>query len=224
MNSKHACYEDEMKLVIRVATLVALIASCKGEHAPAPAPGRAAGTEAVPTPAAITVETCQVGVRVFEHVTCKSAAGTMSLDQAKRTLAGMLDVARKAGADPHQLQIVCARMVQALVRDAPSNGCSVTLGGADRTRIKEVLDAWYAERTPVAPTGSGASDVVIGRIVAIRDAMCACADLACLTRVDRQLDSIGTLPSDAPQAAGDLGRKLLDDVSRCEARIRDGGL
>jgi hypothetical protein len=214
-----------MKLVIRVATLAALIASCKGERAPAPAPGSAAGTGAVPSPAAANVETCQVGLRVFEHVTCKSAESTMSLDQARRTLAGMLDVAKKTGnADPRQLQIVCARMVQALVRDASSNGCSITLGEADRAQIKGVLDAWYAERTPVVATGSGASDVVIGRIAGVRDAMCACADLACLTRVDGQLDSIGTLPSDAPQGAGDLGRKLLDDVSRCEARIRGGSL
>lgn len=214
-----------MKLVIQVATVVALIAGCKGEHAPAPAPGRAAETEAVPSPAAVTIETCQVGLRMFEHVTCKSAESTRSLDKAKRTLAGMLDVARKAGnADPRQLQIVCARMVQALVRDASSNGCPITLGDADRAQIKGVLDAWYAERTPVVATGSGASDVVIGRIAAVRDAMCACADLACLTRVDGQLDSIGTLPSDAPQGARDLGRKLLDDVSRCEARIQNGSL
>ena len=70
------------------------------------------------------------------------------------------------------------------------------------------------------PTGDAASDAVIARIVAVRDAACECKDAACLDRVDQQLVAIGTLPATAPDAARTLGSKLLEDAGRCAARVR----
>ncbi len=209
-----------MKLVV----LALVIAGCKGDPKavpPPPASGSAvAGSAAAPASSPPAPDICEVGAGVFEHASCTSPLGMKVLEQAKRALSGTLDIARKASSsDPHQLQILCAQLVQALVRDAKSNGCKVELADADRTQIATLLDGYYAQRTAVVATGDAAADAVIARIAGVRDAMCACTDLACVTRVDKQLDSIGTFAFGAPQLARDLGIKLLDDVSRCESRI-----
>lgn len=216
-----------MKLVASLVMLVVALAACKGDHKTPPAPGSgsaiASGAAPTPPPANATPDVCEAGVRAIERASCKSPEAAKFLDRARQTLAGTLDVARKASsADPHQLQIVCAQLVQALLRDASTSGCTIELGDVDRKQITSLLEAWYAERTPVVPTGDSASDALIARIVAVRDAMCACTDMTCLARVDKQIDTIGALAAGAPQVARDLGTKLLDDVSRCEARIRNG--
>jgi hypothetical protein len=209
-----------MKLVV----LVAVLAGCNGDHkaAPAPASGSAAAATAPPVapPVAAVPDVCAAGVRAFDSATCTTAQGTKALAQAKQTLSGTLDIAHKVSTgDPHQLQIVCAQLVQALLRDAASLGCKVEFGKADLDQIGVLLEAYYAQRTPVVPTGDANADVVIKRIVAVRDAMCACTDMTCVARVDKTIDSIGTFAFGAPQAARDLGTKLLEDVSRCEARL-----
>ncbi len=142
------------------------------------------------------------------------------LEQAKRTLSGTLDLTTKAAhADPHALQIVCAQLIQALSRDAAAQGCKIELAAADQQQIDVVMSAYYAQRTPVAKTGDATADLVVAKVVAVRDAMCACEDMKCVTKIDKTIDSIGTFGSNAPQAARELAGKLLDDVSRCEARV-----
>ena len=122
--------------------------------------------------------------------------------QAKRSLEGVADAIRKIGSGhTRPQQLVCAQGVIAIEHDTTKLGCKLPLAPEDRRQIMALLDAWYAERTPVVPTGDKAADELIARAAALRDEVCACTDLACRDRVDKKLDTIGTLPQGAPAAA-----------------------
>jgi len=225
-----AMREIKPRLLAYLATLALAIsfAACQGsKHEPpspppqtAPAPTSATPSPPPPAPPPAPPDICAAGTRIFDHATCTSAQGMKVLEQAKRTLNGTLDLTKKAAsADPHALQIVCAQLIQALSRDAAAQGCKIDLAEADQQQIDVLMAAYYAQRTAVTPSGDSAADAVIGKIVAVRDAMCACEDMKCVAKVDETIDTIGTFGSNAPQAARELGGKLLDDVSRCEARL-----
>lgn len=225
-----AMREIKPRLLAYLAALgiVVVLAACQGRNdqppAPppqtAPAPTTATPSPTPPAPAPAPPDICAAGARIFDHATCTSVQGMKVLDQAKRTLSGTLDLTKKAAsADPHALQIVCAQLIQALARDAAAQGCKIELAAADKQQIDVLMTAYYAQRTPVTKTGDAAADAVVGKVGAVRDAMCGCEDMKCVARVDKTIDSIGTFGSNAPQAARDLGGKLLDDVARCEARV-----
>ena len=193
---------------MRALIAIALVAcSKKAEDAPPPPP---------PAP---PVDICDLGTRALDRVTCSGSG--MDVAKAKRTFVGFVDAVRKASqADAHQFQIMCAQMLTALEKDVAKAGCKIDMAAADRTSLTAVLDAYYSERTKIRPTGDAATDAVIKRAADVRDAMCSCATMECLEIVDKQLDSIGALPDKATQAARDLGGKVIDDIGRCEARIR----
>lgn len=222
------------RLLAYLATLALAIAlaACQGDkhEPPSPPPQTApAPTTATPSPPPLAPpvappvappDICAAGTRIFDHATCTSVQGMKVLEQAKRTLNGTLDLTKKAAsADPHALQIVCAQLIQALSRDAAAQGCKIDLADADKQQIDVLMAAYYAQRAAVTPSGDASADAVVGKIAAVRDAMCACEDMKCVAKVDKTIDSIGTFGSNAPQAARVLGGKLLDDVSRCEARL-----
>ena len=195
-----------MRVLITVA-LVSAACSKKQEEAPPPPPAPA-------------VDVCDLGTRALDRVTCSTGSGG-AIQKARKTFVGFVDAIRKATqADAKQFQIMCAQMLTALEKDASAAGCKLDLAAADRAAIKAVLDAYYTERAKIEPTGDAASDAVIARAVAVREAMCACSTMQCLEIVDKQLDTIGALPDKAPQAARDLGGRVLDDIGRCETRIR----
>jgi hypothetical protein len=195
---------------VRVLIAVALLAACsKKSDAPPP-----------PPPPAPNVDICDLGTRALDRVTCSSGSGA-AVGQARKTFVGFVDAVRKASqADAHQFQIMCAQMLQALEKDTTKAGCTMEMSPADRGNLKAVLDSYYAERTKIVPTGDAASDLVIDHIGEIRESMCACSTMMCLEMIDKQLDTIGALPPKAPQSAHDLGNKLIDDIGRCEAKIR----
>jgi hypothetical protein len=175
--------------------------------------------ESPPEPLAPVVDVCDLGIRALDRVTCTSAGG--AIQKARKTFVGFVDAVRKATqADAHQFQIMCAQMLTALEKDATAQGCKLDLQPADRTALKSVLDAYYAERAKVEPTGDAASDAVIKRAVDVREAMCSCSTMMCLELVDKRLDEIGALPDKAPQVARDMGGRVIDDIGRCETRIR----
>lgn len=195
-----------MRVLIAVA-LVTVACNKASEKAPPPEPL---------TP---VVDICDLGTRALERVTCASAGG--AIQKARKTFVGFVDAIRKATqADARQFQIMCAQMLTALEKDATAAGCKLDLQPADRSALKTVLDAYYAERAKVEPTGDAASDAVIKRAVDVREAMCSCSTMMCLEIVDKQLDTIGALPDKAPQSARDLGSRVIDDIGRCETRIR----
>jgi len=195
---------------VRVLIAVALVAAACSKHSQDAPP---------PEPLAPAVDICDLGTRALDRVTCTGAGA--AIQKARKTFVGFVDAVRKATqTDARQFQIMCAQMLTALEKDATAAGCKLDLQPADRSALKTVLDAYYAERAKIEPTGDAASDAVIKRAVDVREAMCSCSTMMCLEIVDKQLDTIGALPDKAPQAARDLGSRVIDDIGRCETRIR----
>ena len=198
---------------MRVLIAAVLLAACS-KKSDAPPPPR-------PPPAPATVvDVCDLGTRALDHATCSTGSGA-SLGQAKKTFVGFVDAIRKATqADAQQFQIMCAQMLTAMEKDTIAAGCKLELSAADRASLAGVLEGYYAARTKIVPTGDAASDAVIAHIGEIREAMCTCATMTCLETIDKELDTVGALPATAPKTARDLGEKLIDDIGRCEAKIR----
>ncbi len=213
-----------MKLVALIGLVVACKAGDDHKQPPAqiaPAPAAATPSPPPPKPPAPALDVCAAGTRAFEHATCSSDHGRQVLEQAKKTVTGTLDLTKKAAnADPQSLQLVCAQLIQALIRDTSAQGCKIELDPSDQQQIDQLLKTYYAQRTPVTKTGDADADAVVARAAAVRDQLCACEDLKCVDKAEKAIDSIGTFGSNAPQAARDLGAKLLDDVSRCVARLK----
>jgi hypothetical protein len=225
-----------MKLV-QIAIAVSLLASCKDRpREPSPSSGSspssgtapAAPASGVPAsgapPAAPTPDICRNSYITLDRATCPTPEARQSLGEAKKAIGRIVETIGKiGGTDLRQLQAMCAQMFLAIESDAAKLKCEIPIDASQRKEIMTLLDAWYGQRTPVAPTGDATSDAVIARIAAIRDAACECRDPACLDRVDKQLVSIGPLPATAPDAARALGRKLLEDAGRCASRVRTLG-
>ena len=238
-----------MKAVLPVA-LAALAACKSAKPESTPAPGSAAETPtpvaveqpapAAPAAAAApareaaakpggpklpdpSLDACGLGVRSFERLTCKDPADVANVQAGKGAFVNLVDTIRQMSGPPgvgrDQLQILCSQMLLALERDAAALGCTLALDAGDRAKITAAIAAWDAYRTPVAPTGHAVSDDAIARIAAIRDEMCACADIPCLDALAPKLDTISLHDSPPPEAR-DLMGHLIDDISRCGARIK----
>ncbi|HSK04986.1 MAG TPA: hypothetical protein VK932_27245 [Kofleriaceae bacterium] len=237
-----------MKLALIAA--VAMLTSCKdnarapsstsspGSGAPAspspsPSPSPSTSTTTPPAttgaapaaPAAVpTTDACWIGLAALDGATCKTTDALKSLMGTRKSIESVVDTIRKVGgADPRQFQVMCAQMLLAIEQDATKLGCTVALEPTQRRDLQALLEAWYGQRTPVVPTGDAASDAVIARIAAVRDAACACKDAACLDGLNAQLAGVGMLPEKAPDAARRLGSKLLEDAGRCASRVRTMG-
>jgi hypothetical protein len=170
-------------------------------------------------PVAVANDLCRIGMGAIDRAACGSAAS--SLTAARKSLEAIVTTAQNTGTtDPHAYDVTCARLVDAIARDAAKAGCTVTFDADVQARIKKDVDEYYAQRTPVTPTGDAAADAVITKVAAMRDAACACKDQACIDKVDDQLVKIPAMPAIAPQAARDLATKLLDDASRCAQRVK----
>jgi len=195
-----------------------------GEAAPPTAPGSAAPPAAPPFAGTVdspAPDVCRAGLAALDQATCKTPEAVRSLLGAKKQFDGLIEALGKvADTDLRQFQVMCAQLLLALEHDAAKLSCTIPLDPRQRKDLAALIEAWSAQRTPVTPTGDAAADAVIARIVAVRDAACGCLDAACLDRVDKQLVAIGTLPPTAPEAARSLGKKLLEDASRCASRVR----
>lgn len=214
-----------MKLVLIAA--VSLLASCKDKpREPSPAPGPASGAPQAAAASgaaaeASTPDLCRSSLAAIDQSVCPAPEVRQNLLKAKKALHGIVETIGKiGGADRRDLQVMCAQLLLATERDAAKLSCTIAIDARQRQEITTLLDAWYGQRTPVVPTGDAASDAVIARFVAMRDAACECRDAACLDRVNQQLGAIGTLPPTAPDAARALGIKLLEDAGRCASRVR----
>jgi len=208
---------------------VSLLASCKDNpREPSPASSQSPGSGAPPAAPASgaaaetsTLDICRLSLTALDQSTCPAPEVRQNLLKAKKAINGIVEtIGKVGGTDRREFQVMCAQMLLATERDAAKLSCTVAIDAGQRKEITALLDAWYGQRTPVAPTGDAASDAVIARFVAMRDAACECRDAACLDRLDQQLGAIGTLPPAAPDAARTLGIKLLEDAGRCASRVR----
>jgi len=221
--------------VLPLAAVLLLAACNEKQHdapapAPAPAPAVAPGSAAAPGsappgPGSATTaipaadDVCRIGMDAIDHASCGSAAG--SIKAARSSLETISSTVQTTGTnDPHGYEVTCSRLVDAIDRDAAKAGCTLAIDPALRARIAKTVEAYYAQRTPVTPTGDAAADAVIAKVAAMRDAACACKDQACLDKVDEQLVTIPAMPTTVSQAARDLGSKLLDDAARCAQRVK----
>ncbi len=205
---------------MKALALAALLSvtGCKAKHdTPPPAAGSGSATGSAPAPTSDDI--CRRGIEAIDHASCGS--GAFDLHAARSSLDGIAGTVQKLGtADPHAYDVMCSRFLDAIDHDAAKAHCTFPLDPAIRARVTQILDAYYAERTPVTQTGDPASDAVIAKVASMRDAACACKDAPCLDKVDEQLVQIAAMPAGAPQTARDLAGKLLDDAARCAQKIR----
>jgi hypothetical protein len=217
-----------VRSLMKLVALMVLLAACKGGGHARSQPGSAAppgstapAGSAAAAGSAARLDICDIALTALDKTTCDAPDSAKNLQSAKKTFQGILDTAHQTRpSDPRPLQMMCAQLFLAMQRDVVKLHCTTGATDDQRATIAAALDAWYAQRTPVAPTGDPASDAVIARVAAVRDHMCACTDMACLERVDKELDTMGSLPASAPAQAKELGGALLDDVGRCESKIR----
>ncbi len=193
---------------MKMALLLGLVACGGGATAPAVGSGSGSGSNSQPT----EIDLCVLGHEALD--TLKQCNGKPTL-QAAQQFNGVLAMVKK---DP-AMQTTCAQMLHTLDENFRKDSCSLPLSPAARTRMYDLVEAWYATRTPVTPTGNPAADAVIAKVVEIRDTACKCNTELCLEGVQKSLDTITPFAADAPEVARTLGTALLDDVSRCSARI-----
>lgn len=197
---------------MKVLIAVALLAGCSKKQEDAPAPP--------PPPPAPRFDVCDTASKALAGVTC-SGSDSPDVAKAKRTFDGFIDATKKAtDSSSTQFQIMCAQMYVALEKDLTKAGCKSAIAPNDRAELAKTLDAYYAQRTKLLVTGDAAVDAVLAKVAGIRDAMCGCSSMMCADTVEKQLDSIGALPANATAEAKQNGEKLIDDIGRCEGKIR----
>jgi hypothetical protein len=206
---------------VKVALVLIALVACKGdEKKPAPAPVPAPASGSAPAPAQPSAPICEIGRAAVAGATCTKPEAGANLQSAGKSFDGLIKTVAQAQADPMQLEVMCAQLVLAIERDARKAECTLKLTGEERKQIGEVIDTWYAKRTPIVATGDAAADAVITKIGEVRDATCACKTQACLDGVDKLLAQVPKMADTAPQAARDLGGKLIEDATRCANRVR----
>jgi hypothetical protein len=190
-----------------------LVAACQSTPPPPPPPPPAHQGSANPV---IPDDLCKLGIAAIDRASCPG------LKPARASLEAIAGAAQKTTVDPHGYELTCARLIDAVVRDTSTTGCSVPLDPAMQARVAKAVEAYYAQRTAVTPTGNAEADAWIAKIAAMRDTACACKDQACIDQADAQLVKIEAMPGAASQAARDLATQLLDDAARCAQRVKMG--
>ena len=198
------------------SALIVIAACGGGGNTSAPTTGSGSGSGSTMT----ATDLCELGRDALESLKdCHGKPMGDATRTAKQQFNGVIAMAKQTRSNATELQTSCAQMLHALDNELVKSGCGLPLSANARSRMYDLVEAWYATRTPVAPTGNAAADAVVARVVAIRDATCKCTTEQCLEGVQKSLDTITPFAADAPEAARTLGDKLLDDVGRCSARI-----
>lgn len=209
-------------MVPRALIALALVA-CKDDKpaaTPPPPSTTPAPAPAAPPDATAVLDACGIARTALAGAKCAKPEDQTSLVQAKKALDGIVDTVGQLGSNPQQFQAACAQLLFAIERDTRKTSCTIALAPDQRAAVVQMLETWYAQRTPVEPTGDAAADAFIAKLAALRDATCKCDQAACLGEVDKQLVAIGKPPENIPETARTLASKLLEDTARCAARVR----
>lgn len=212
-----------MSAMMRCLIIALVAAGCSDSSSRNP-PAAASGSDTVASPAATVPDICQIAITALDGTTCAAAEVKTGIALARTGIRGIIDKVSQR-ADAKQIAATCGQLLLALERDVKRAGCALAIGSADRARIDGVMTEFYAQRTAVVATNHPASDAFIAKLAAVRDATCACrdGDASCLDGLTPRLRECGELPADAPQPARTLAGKLLEDASRCAARVRAKG-
>lgn len=217
--------------LVAVVVAIGLVLGCQSSSSsPSATPsgsGVASGSAAAKprdasTPAASPgtgFPSCDLGVRVTDKLKCDKI-GAQDLAMTLKAFRAVASAAAQTQAEPGKVDATCMQMLAALDHSVVKQGCTLELTAEEREKLKRDLDAYFAQRTPVTATGNAEVDAVVTRAAALRDKMCACDTMACAAGVDAQLDTIGHLPKDVTPAASTLANRVVDDIGRCESRIK----
>lgn len=187
--------------------------------------GKGAGGKPAPDPATSS------GPGIAGLLACKSLARAIDAVIAcgktpdERRLAELsLKLVRELHTDPRPLPPEAAPMFAhgcvALLDDTIEalrwQGCAFTPTADER--------AWVAAqrktRTGVPAGASAATRASLESLMAARDEVCRCADVACVQATQQKLDAgLKPLPPDASDAARDAGGKMIDEAMLCGRRI-----
>lgn len=100
--------------------------------------------------------------------------------------------------------------------------CRVALDRHERESVRDYLIEYYRRRTTPRRTDNAAIDRKLGELAASRDAVCACATADCVRVAETAVYEVLTpIPPEVTGAVVDA-EAILDEVSRCRARIVDG--
>ncbi|MCX5748618.1 MAG: hypothetical protein NT062_39750 [Proteobacteria bacterium] len=200
--------------------LLILLGACGDQAREAPAPAGSPSTTTPPAPPIdAAMDLCAIGTTALASLsTCNGKSVEVDMVKARQAYRTVVDTVRATGNTASDL--TCAQLLYAIDGELANAGCLVPLAAPMRARMLDLVEQWYATRTPVTPTGNAAADAMIGKIVKIRDAACACTTIPCLDALGAQMGDLGAFASDAPEVARTLGAALLDDVGRCGARLR----
>lgn len=199
--------------------LVVLLAACSSK--PVPVAGGSDGSGGASGSGAPRVESdmCTLGKDALAALTsCNGKPLDANMIKGKQQIVTVIDTV-SAKTHNSDLPTACAQLIRTFDDELAKVGCELPLAPATRTRMYDLIEQWYAFRTPVTATGNSAADAKIQTIAGVRDAACKCKDAACLDGISAQVDQIGTFGSDAPPAALELAGKLLDDINRCNAAL-----
>lgn len=196
----------------RFVVVVGLVA-CGGKKDPEPA-AKPAPIDAAAVP---TSDLCTLGRDALAIVsTCNGKNIDAEVVKMRQVYSGVASMVKGTGS----AETTCAQILHKFDEELHDLGCALPLSPVAHGHMLDLVEAWYNTRTPVKPTGDAKADEVIGRIVKLRDAACACSDEPCLAAIDKQLDTIGSFAQGTSDDAIKLGEALMDDVGRCGARIR----
>jgi hypothetical protein len=180
--------------------------------APPPAPA----DRGPPTSASDPLSYCRLAVHLIDELsTCRNTTDGFASMRAQYAdfATHQRELARKSGA-------LCATFVEGVIEDPVVEDCVFSVRDR-RAEVTAFLDAYYAERVKIDPTGHAGADAVLAGIAKHRDAVCACSDEPCTRALDKSETWLAKpLPEDAPVKARDLAGLLIDDVSKCSGDIR----
>jgi len=116
---------------------------------------------------------------------------------------------------------MCATFVEGVLTEPDVRSCKFSFRDR-RAELASFLDGYYAERVKLEPTGHAGADAVLAAVAAHRDAVCACAEEACVRAQDKRDTGwdAAPLPKDAPTKARDLAGLMIDDIAKCTSDAR----
>jgi hypothetical protein len=203
--------------VLRAATLLVIgCGSSSPARPPPPAEASAPPAAAAASVASDPLSYCTLAVAAVDELArCK---GT-TFGANRELYAGLATnrdpaFARKSGA-------MCAGFVEALLTEPDGKSCAFSFRDR-RAELGAFLDAYYAERVKLEPTGHAGADAVLAAVAAHRDTVCACADEPCVRAVEKRDAGWDAkpLPKDAPAKARDLAGAMIDDIGKCSSDLR----
>lgn len=116
----------------------------------------------------------------------------------------------------------CAVTLDSMMRVHQPKNCPLDVTDDERRELAAFLTAWYGERTPAPTTDNPAVDAAMVKVVAQRDAACACKTGDCARTAIAALSvAVKALPAE-PKAASDAAAKMSDEATRCKQMLTYG--